>query len=263
MTKDRIRTIGNLVIVLCGMVVLVYYLTCTDSCAYLQGDILGLDLKYVGFIFFATVGALTLLRQGPYLRAVLAGALGAELYLVGFQIREGVYCPYCLTIAALVVVAFILNYERPEQVHGMSFLGMVRLSWPRNLGPVPLSLFVLAGLLFVWFTFSGGVLPAYGAEPEMQVPVKGMVTMIDFGAKRCIPCKMMAPILEKLKKTYEGRAAIVFFDVREDPRPAERFEVRGIPTQIFFNRNGEEVFRHMGYMSEDAIVKQLKRMGVN
>jgi thioredoxin 1 len=263
MARERIRTIGNLILVFIGMAVLVYYLTCTDSCAYLQGDILGLDLKYIGFVFFAAMGVLVLLRQWPYLRALLAGALGAELFLVGFQIREGVYCPYCLTVAAIIVIAFIINYEKPEQVHGMSFLGMVRFPWPRNLGPVPLSLFVLAGLLFVWFTFSGSVLPAYGAEPETQVPVTGMVTMVDFGAKKCIPCKMMAPILEKLKKTYEGRASIVFFDVWEDPTPAKRFGVRGIPTQIFFDKHGEEVYRHMGYMSEEAIVTKLKFMGVN
>jgi thioredoxin 1 len=104
---------------------------------------------------------------------------------------------------------------------------------------------------------------AKSAQTETQVPVKGMVTMVDFGAKKCIPCKMMAPILEKLKKEYEGRAAIVFFDVWEDSTPAKRFGVRGIPTQIFFNKNGEEEYRHMGYMSEAAIVTKLKFMGVN
>ncbi len=104
---------------------------------------------------------------------------------------------------------------------------------------------------------------ATSSQTGQQVPVRGMVTMIDLGAKRCIPCKMMAPILEKLKKTYEGRAAIVFFDVWEDPAPAERFRVLGIPTQIFFNKHGEEVYRHMGFMSEAAIVRQLQLMGVD
>lgn len=98
------------------------------------------------------------------------------------------------------------------------------------------------------------------APPE--VPVKGMVTLVDLGAKKCIPCKMMAPILAKLEKEYAGRAAIVFLDVWEDPKPAHRFGIQGIPTQIFFDREGKEVFRHMGFLSEEDIVRKLKEMGV-
>ncbi len=99
-------------------------------------------------------------------------------------------------------------------------------------------------------------------EPAKVVPVKGMVTMVDLGATRCIPCKMMAPILQKLEKRYAGKAAIVFFDVWVDPQPARRFAIRAIPTQIFFNKNGEEVYRHEGFMSEEAIVAVLQKLGV-
>lgn len=102
---------------------------------------------------------------------------------------------------------------------------------------------------------------AAGAAPE--VPVKGMVTMIDLGATECIPCRMMAPILDKLKKTYDGRAAIVFIDVWQDQSQAKKYGLRAIPTQIFFDENGREVTRHIGFMSEEAIVDQLKKMGVN
>jgi thioredoxin 1 len=108
--------------------------------------------------------------------------------------------------------------------------------------------------------FTGPAAPFAAAPPE--VPVKGMVTMVDLGAKKCIPCKMMAPILEKLEKEYAGRAAIVFFDVWEDPKSAHRFSVRTIPTQIFFDREGKEVFRHAGFLSEEEIVRRLKDMGV-
>ena len=95
-----------------------------------------------------------------------------------------------------------------------------------------------------------------------KIPLKGMVTMVDLGAKSCIPCKMMAPILEKLEKAYDGKAAIVFIDVWKHRGQAKRFKVRAIPTQIFFNQHGKEVYRHVGFMSEKAIVKQLKKMGV-
>lgn len=100
------------------------------------------------------------------------------------------------------------------------------------------------------------------AEEFNAIPEKGMVTLIDLGAKKCIPCKMMAPILEKLEKAYAGRAAIVFFDVWEDPKPARRFGISGIPTQIFFDKEGREVYRHAGFLSEEAIVSRLKGMGV-
>ena len=102
----------------------------------------------------------------------------------------------------------------------------------------------------------------FAAAPQPEVPVKGMVTMVDLGAKKCIPCKMMAPILEKLEKVYAGRAAVVFLDVWEDPKPAHRFGIRGIPTQIFFDKEGREVFRHAGFLSEEEIVRRLKDMGV-
>ena len=106
--------------------------------------------------------------------------------------------------------------------------------------------------------------PATRADVEKfsDLPLKGMVTMIDLGAKKCIPCKMMAPILVKMEKQFEGKAAIVFIDVWEHNEQAKRFGIRAIPTQIFFNGDGKEVFRHVGFMDEKSIIKQLKKMGV-
>ena len=104
--------------------------------------------------------------------------------------------------------------------------------------------------------------PTSHPQPTGVVPVKGMVTMVDLGADSCIPCKMMAPIIEKLEKTYRGKAAIVFIDVWKDKEPAKRFGIRAIPTQIFFDKEGKEVYRHTGFMGEDDIVGQLKKMGI-
>ena len=86
-----------------------------------------------------------------------------------------------------------------------------------------------------------------------SVPVPDMVTMVDLGSKNCIPCKMMAPILEKLKKDYEGKAAIVFIDVKEDVLQAQKYGIKTIPTQIFYDKAGNEIARHEGYMEERAI----------
>ncbi|MDM8525336.1 thioredoxin domain-containing protein [Desulfococcaceae bacterium HSG8] len=109
-----------------------------------------------------------------------------------------------------------------------------------------------------------GIQTLYAMASADTVPVKGMITMIDLGAKKCIPCKMMAPILEELKKEYEGRAAIVFIDVwqKENAAYARKFGIRGIPTQIFFDKVGKEVFRHVGFMDKKSIVSMLEKLGV-
>jgi len=95
-----------------------------------------------------------------------------------------------------------------------------------------------------------------------DIPRKGTVTMLDLGADKCIPCKMMAPIIEKLKKDYSGKADIVFIDVWKDPKQAERFKISSIPTQIFYDKYGKEVSRHVGFLKEEAIVEKLKSLGV-
>lgn len=99
------------------------------------------------------------------------------------------------------------------------------------------------------------------AQEFAEVPAKGKLTMVDLGAKKCVPCKMMAPILKKLEKAYEGKAEIVFIDVWEDRSQASRFKITAIPTQIFFDKNGEEVYRHVGFLDEKSIIRQLTKMG--
>ena len=74
---------------------------------------------------------------------------------------------------------------------------------------------------------------------------------------------MMAPIMEKMEKVYKEKAAIVFIDVWEHREQASRFNIRAIPTQIFFTKNGKEVYRHVGFMSEKDIVRQLTKMEVD
>ncbi|MDI6687794.1 MAG: thioredoxin family protein [Desulfobacterales bacterium] len=100
------------------------------------------------------------------------------------------------------------------------------------------------------------------SEDFEALPNKGIVTMIDLGAKKCIPCKMMAPILEKMEKDYKDKAAIIFIDVWENREQARRFEIHSIPTQIFFDQQGKEVYRHVGFMNEKLIIEQFKKMGI-
>ena len=101
---------------------------------------------------------------------------------------------------------------------------------------------------------------AAAAVPE--VPVKGMITMLDIGAMSCIPCKMMAPIMKELEEEYKGKAAIIFIDVSKNRDQGTKFGIRAIPTQIFYDKDGKEVQRHEGFMDKKSIVALLQELGV-
>lgn len=103
---------------------------------------------------------------------------------------------------------------------------------------------------------------AEDAVPVPEVPFPGVVTMVDLGADKCIPCKMMAPILKELQEDYKGRAAVVFIDVWKHPEQAPKFHVRAIPTQIFFDKDGKEFHRHEGFLDRGSITSLLEQAGV-
>lgn len=100
-------------------------------------------------------------------------------------------------------------------------------------------------------------------SPDLsKLPVKGTVTMIDLGADKCIPCKLMAPILEEVSQEFKGRAAIVFLDVWKNPKAAKHFGIRVIPTQIFYDAKGKEIARHEGFLGKEDMVSMLEKCGV-
>lgn len=110
-------------------------------------------------------------------------------------------------------------------------------------------------------------LPATGSLSEKrhtppESPVPGKVTLVDLGARTCIPCKMMVPILEELEKEYTDRAAILFIDILENPEAGRKYGIQLIPTLIFYDAGGKEVFRHEGFMDKAAIVARLAKLGV-
>lgn len=94
------------------------------------------------------------------------------------------------------------------------------------------------------------------------IPTPGLVTMVDLGAHKCIPCKLMAPIIADLQKEYAGLVTIFFIDVWEDRDQARRFGIRGIPTQIFYDKAGNEVGRHVGFMDKKSIIAVFSKLGV-
>jgi thioredoxin 1 len=91
-------------------------------------------------------------------------------------------------------------------------------------------------------------------EPKQIQPAKTLPRLVDLGAGKCIPCKMMAPILEELKVEYADTFKVDFIDVWENPDAGKEYGIRLIPTQIFFNSSGKELFRHEGFFSKEDIL---------
>jgi len=85
--------------------------------------------------------------------------------------------------------------------------------------------------------------------------------MVDLGADRCVPCKAMAPILASLRTDYADRFEVVFIDVWKDPDAGRPYRIYAIPTQIFFDPDGRELYRHQGFFSRDDILGTWARLG--
>jgi thioredoxin 1 len=86
--------------------------------------------------------------------------------------------------------------------------------------------------------------------------------LVDLGADKCVPCKMMAPILVELKSEYEGTFKVEFIDVWKNPDEAPKYGIKLIPTQIFFDASGKELFRHEGFYSKEDILAKWTELGV-
>lgn len=91
-----------------------------------------------------------------------------------------------------------------------------------------------------------------------------LVTFVELGSVRCIPCKMMQPIMKEIEKEYAGKVRVVFHDIYTPAgKPyAQKYGIRIIPTQVFLDKDGKEYFRHEGFFPKDDLVKVLEQKGV-
>jgi len=97
-------------------------------------------------------------------------------------------------------------------------------------------------------------------EPAVE-PTRPLPRLVDLGADRCIPCKAMAPILDELSSNFRGQFDVMFIDVWKDRAAAEPYGIRMIPTQIFLDADGKELFRHEGFFSREDILTTWRRLG--
>ncbi|MGL4370885.1 MAG: thioredoxin family protein [Spirochaetota bacterium] len=90
------------------------------------------------------------------------------------------------------------------------------------------------------------------------------VTFVELGSVNCVPCRMMQPVIEKVKKTYPGQVKVLFYDVWTEggQSAGAKYNVQSIPTQVFLDKSGKEYFRHVGFFPFEEIDKVLKQQGV-
>lgn len=90
------------------------------------------------------------------------------------------------------------------------------------------------------------------ADFEEKVDKSDLPVLVDFGATWCPPCKMIAPIIERIAKEYDGKLRIYEVNTDNDPGLAQRFGITGVPTLIFFKK-GEPVKTVVGFREYDAL----------
>ncbi len=95
-----------------------------------------------------------------------------------------------------------------------------------------------------------------------KAKAEGRIVMLELGSVGCIPCEQMKPVMHKLRETYANKIEVIFIDVRRENKTGRRFGVNMIPTQVFLDKAGKEVHRHIGFYSYEEIVPVLKKAGI-
>lgn len=100
-------------------------------------------------------------------------------------------------------------------------------------------------------------------NPVDKARASGKPSLVDFGSTGCRPCDMMAPILKTLEEKYKDKANVIFIHVREEQILASRYGISSIPVQIFFDKDGKEIFRHTGFFPQEEVEKKMAEIGVS
>lgn len=93
-------------------------------------------------------------------------------------------------------------------------------------------------------------------EKSFQHQIRKGISLVDFWASWCIPCKVMSPVLNDVAEEMEDRVNICKLNVEQYPQFASRYKIKGIPTLLLF-RDGKEVNRFVGVKSKEFLLKQI------
>ena len=190
----RYKRSATIIFGLAGVAVMTAYNLCSESCTYLRGSMLGLDLKYLGMFYMGSILAAGGFGKNAACAILLSLGLGGEVFLLGFQVMNGVYCPYCLAFAAVVLVLFAMHLER--------------------IRPSTAILFAAIGLSVFVCLFSGSATLAYAEETRISSIGNGPVKVRIYTDYFCPPCRSMEPELEPIVIDLVRRriAAVTFVD---------------------------------------------------
>ena len=190
----RYKRSATIVLGLAGIGIMTAYSLCSESCIYLRGSVLGLDLKYLGMFYMGSVLAAGGFGKNAACAILLSLGLGGEVFLLGFQVMNGVYCPYCLVFAAVAIALFAIHLER--------------------IRPSTAILFAAIGFSVFLSLFSGSATPAYAEETRIPSFGNGPVKVRIYTDYFCPPCRAMEPELEPIVINLVKRriAAVTFVD---------------------------------------------------
>ena len=90
---------------------------------------------------------------------------------------------------------------------------------------------------------------------------QGKPVLLELGSHSCIPCKKMMPILNELS-TQQSEFTVSFVDVWQAEGKSEQYGIKSIPTQLFFDKDGKELFRHVGFYPKEDILAKWKEFGI-
>jgi hypothetical protein len=144
LSQNKMRII-NIILPLVILGDMIYYQFCFSSCAYLKGSLLGVDMKIVGLLMPIPLIIVALLKWDLLYFLGLSFGMGGEIKLISYQIGAGIFCPYCLTAAFLLVALFLFNFDKSR--------------------PGLAALFMLIGFFIFQFFFGASTFPSYGLLP--------------------------------------------------------------------------------------------------
>lgn len=124
-----------------------------------------------------------------------------------------------------------------------------------------LSATAVAITVAVWARAQGSDTPAPDRVEVAPPAAVKLPTFVELGSDRCRSCKAMVPVLARLRREGQGRLAVQFFDVWIDEAAGKRFGIKSIPTQVFLDPDGAELFRHQGYFAFEAVVERWRALG--
>jgi hypothetical protein len=166
----------NITLSFIGGVIALLYGICEESCTYLKGSIFGSDIHYLGIFYMGILILFNLLGRNLIFLYLLSFGMGAEIYLLGFQINNGVYCYYCLSFGAIIFLLFLLNLERTKKIF--------------------ITISVVLGFIMFSVLFKGSITPAYAEDILLPSFGNGQIKVRLYTDYFCNPCQALESKLE-------------------------------------------------------------------